>query len=275
MILLGLSFYAVGLTGFIMPSKIVTGGLAGVSLLIEYATLGKIPLQETYFVVNCVLLLIALKVLGGKFLIKTVFGVVVLTALLTYCRTFLAAGFITDEPLLSGVIGGMLCGAGVGLVFSANGSTGGTDIIIAIIGKYKNITFGRTMLFIDFIIISTSYLIFEDVNKIVYGLIVLGVMTYMIDMVVNGSRQSVQYLIISEKYDIMADAINKEMRRGCTILSGMGWYTKKESKVILVLAKRSESIEMFRLIKSIDEKAFISQSTVRGVYGEGFDKIKM
>lgn len=271
-ILLGLIFYTIGLVGFIMPSQIVTGGLTGVALLVEYAA--KIPLQETYFAVNCILLVIALKVLGLKFLFKTIFGVLVLTGLITLFRQIITEPIITNEPLLAGVIGGMLCGSGIGIVFGVNGSTGGTDIIIAIINKHRNITFGRGMLLCDFIIISSSFLVFQDVNKIIYGLIVMGVMTYTIDVVVNGTRQSVQYLIISEKYDVVADAINKELRRGCTVLEGMGWYTKKPTKVILVLAKRSESVIMFRLIKKIDERAFISQSTVRGVYGEGFDPIK-
>ncbi|MBK5719429.1 YitT family protein [Dysgonomonas sp. Marseille-P4677] len=273
-ITIGLSLYAIGLIGFIRPGGIVTGGLAGVGLLIEYATSGKIVLQETYFAINCVLLIVALKILGLKFLVKTIYGVVVLTGLLTLVSYLVQKPIIADEPLLSGVIGGMMCGAGIGLVFSANGSTGGTDIVVAIINKYKNIAFGRGMLLCDFIIISCSYFVFQDFNKIVYGLIVMGVMTYSIDMIINGFRQSVQVLIISDKYETIANAINKELHRGCTLLDGMGWYTQKPTKVIMVLAKRTEALEMFRLIKSIDEKAFISQSTVRGVYGEGFDKIK-
>lgn len=273
-ITLGLALYAVGLIGFIRPGGIVTGGLAGVALLIEYATNGGIPLQETYFVVNCILLLIAFKILGFKFLIKTIYGVVVLTGLLTLMGYIIKKPIIEEEPLLSGVIGGMMCGAGIGLVFTANGSTGGNDIVVAIINKYKNIAFGRGILLCDFIIIACSFLVFQDFNKIIYGLIVLGVMTYAIDMVINGFRQSVQVLIISEKYDQIADAINRELHRGCTLLDGTGWYTKKPTKVIMVLAKRTESVQMFRLIRSIDEKAFISQSTVLGVYGEGFDKIK-
>lgn len=273
-ITLGLALYAVGLIGFIRPGGIVTGGLAGIGLLVEYATNGKIVLQEVYFSVNCILLVIALKILGFKFLIKTIYGVIVLTGLLTLMGYLIKEPIITSEPLLAGVIGAMMCGAGIGLVFSANGSTGGTDIIVAVINKYKNIAFGRGMLLCDFIIISCSYFVFGDFNKIVYGLIVMGVMTYSIDMVINGFRQSVQVLIISDKYETIADAINKELHRGCTILDGMGWYTKKPSKVIMVLAKRVESVELFRLIQSIDEKAFISQSTVRGVYGEGFDKIR-
>jgi Uncharacterized conserved protein len=273
-ILIGLILYAIGLIGFIKPVGIVTGGLTGISLLIEYATDSKIPLQYTYFLVNCALLFVALKVLGVKFLIKTIYGVIVLTFLLTLCQTFITEPIVQNEPLLSGVIGAMVCGTGIGLVFSANGSTGGTDIVIAIVNKYKNIAFGRGMLLCDFFIISCSYFLLYDYQKIVYALIVMGVMTYCIDMVINGFRQSVQIMVFSDKYDIIANAINQELNRGCTILDGMGWYTKKPTKVIIVLAKRSEAIEMFRLIRSIDEKAFISQSTVRGVYGEGFDKIR-
>ncbi|WP_353123844.1 YitT family protein [Dysgonomonas capnocytophagoides] len=273
-ITLGLALYAVGLICFIRPGEIVTGGLAGIGLLVEYATNGRIPLQETYFVVNCLLLIAALKILGLKFLVKTIYGVVVLTGMMTVLGIIMKEPIIEGEPLLSGVIGGMMCGSGIGLVFSANGSTGGTDIIVALINKYKNIAFGRGMLLCDFTIICCSYFVFQDFNKIVYGLIVMGVMTYAIDMVINGFRQSVQVLIISDKHDIIATAINKELHRGCTMLDGMGWYTKKPTKVIMVLAKRAESVELFRLIRSIDEKAFISQSTVRGVYGEGFDKIR-
>lgn len=273
-IFVGLALYAVGLIGFIKPGGIVTGGLTGIALLVEYATNNKIPLQYTYFLVNCGLLFVALKVLGLKFMIKTIYGVVVLTFLLTICQSMITEPIVKNEPLLSGVIGGMMCAVGIGLVFSSNGSTGGTDIVVALINKYKNIAFGRGMLLCDFVIISCSYFVFQNYQTIIYGLIVMGVMTYSIDMVINGFRQSVQILVFSDKYEIIATAINHELHRGCTVLDGMGWYTKKPTKVLIVLAKRNEALEIFRLIKSIDEKAFISQSTVRGVYGEGFDKIR-
>lgn len=273
-ILIGLALYAIGLIGFIKPGGIVTGGLTGIALLVEYATKGSIPLQNTYFIVNCVLLVFALKVLGAKFLIKTIFSVIVLTLFITLAQAFITEPLIYNEPILSGAIGGMMCGSGIGLVFYSNGSTGGIDIIVAVINKYKNLAFGRGMLLFDFIIICSSYLVFQDFNRIIAGLIVMGVMTYTIDIVINGFRQSVQFFIFSDKYEIIADAINKELNRGCTVLDGMGWYSKQPKKVIVVLAKRSESVGMFRLIKSIDDKAFISQTTVRGVYGEGFDPIK-
>lgn len=272
-ITLGLALYAVGLVGFIKPNGMVVGGSAGIGLVVEYAT--GIPFQYIYLSINAVLLTVALKVLGLKFMLKTIYGVLCLTLLISISEVVITKPFVgSNEPLLSGLIGGIICGVGVGLVLSVNGSTGGNDTLIAIIGKYKNVTFGRGVLLCDFIIISSSYLIFHDFQRIFASLIVVGVTSYVMDMVLNGARRSIQCLIISDKYGIIADAINKEMIRGCTILDGMGWYTKKPTKVILVLAKRSESLQLFRLIKSIDEKAFISQSNVRAVYGEGFDKIR-
>lgn len=268
----GLALYSVGLVGFILPGNLVTGGAIGIATLIEYAT--GIPLQYTNLILNGILLLISFKILGLKFLVKTVFGVVMLTVCISLARMIFQEGILEDEPTFSGVIGGMLCGSGVGLVFSSGGSTGGMDIVIAIINKFKNITFGRAMLFCDFFIISCSYLIFQDYKIIVASLIVLGVMTYTIDMVINGARQSVQILIFSNKYEKIANAINNEMGRGCTVLDGTGWYSKNPVKVIVVVTKRNESDDLFRLIKAIDEDAFISQSNVLGAYGKGFDTIR-
>lgn len=271
-ILIGLSLYAIGLVGFIKPGEIVTGALAGICLLIEYSS--GIKLQYSYLAINSVLLLLSFRILGGAFLKRTIFGVVSLTLLLSLFEYLITKPLLVGEPILSGVIGAMMCGAGIGLVFSSNGSTGGTDIVVAAINKFKNVSFGRGMLLCDFLIISSSYLVFQDFNKIVTGLIVMGVMTYTIDIVINGSRQSVQFLIFSDKYEEISRAIVSEIRRGCTLLDGSGAYTKKPIKVVVLLAKRSESVQIFRLIKSIDENAFISQSTVRGVYGKGFDEIK-
>jgi uncharacterized membrane-anchored protein YitT (DUF2179 family) len=270
----GLLLYAFGLVGFIKPVGIVTGGLVGIGLTVEYATHGFIPVQTSYFAVNLLLFLIAFKILGFKFLTKTIYGVFMLTFLMSVAAKIITKPIIENEPLMSALIGALMCGAGIGLVFSANGSTGGTDIIVAIVNKYKNMAFGRVMLLCDFIIIFASFLVLRDWIKVIHGIIVLGVMSYSVDMVINGMRQSVQIFIISHKYDEIADAINRELRRGCTLLNGMGWYSKEETKVLMVMAKRTESLQMFRLIKSIDEHAFISQSVVRGVYGKGFDPLR-
>ena len=172
------------------------------------------------------------------------------------------------------LIGASCCGSGLGLVFSANGSTGGTDIIASIVNKYKNLSIGRILLLCDFFIISSSWVLFHDVEKIVFGFVEMVVSNYILDFVLNGNRQSVQFLIFSPKYDEIAEQIISKIGRGCTILDGQGGYSRKPVKVVVVLAKKSESVSIFRLVKQIDHQAFISQSIVRGVYGEGFDPIK-
>jgi uncharacterized membrane-anchored protein YitT (DUF2179 family) len=246
----------------------------GVGLAIEYATKGQIPAQVIYFGANFVLCIVALKIMGIKFLAKTIYSSIFLTILLFIAPQIIQKPIIPNEPLMSALIGAMMCGAGIGFVFNANGSAGGSDIVVAIISKYKNMAFGRVILMSDFFIILASYFLSHDWIKVIHGLMVMGVMTYAIDMVVNGMRQNVQIFIISEKYEEIANAINAELRRGCTILEGMGWYSKKPTKVIMVMTKRTESMQMFHLIRTIDANAFISQSVVRGVYGRGFDMLK-
>jgi len=172
------------------------------------------------------------------------------------------------------LIGGMICGAGLGLIFSVNGSTGGTDIIAAIINKYKNLSIGMALLLFDAVIISSSYMLFHNIDRIVFGFVEMGVNTFVLDRVINANRQSVQFLIFSQKYDEIVERIINDLGRGCTLLDGEGGYSQKPIKVIVLLAKKSESVAIFRLIKEIDSQAFISQSIVRGVYGEGFDQIK-
>ncbi|MDR3141600.1 MAG: YitT family protein [Tannerellaceae bacterium] len=273
MIFIGTILYGFGFNGFILSNEIVTGGVSGISALIFFAF--SIPVSVSYLVINIVLLAIAFKILGFKFLIKTIFGVISLSASLSLFEWLLGGvPIIKDQPFMSIILGGGICGTGLGIIFSANGSTGGTDIIAAIINKYKNISIGTGLLFFDFIIISSSYLLFEDVNKIIFAFVEMGVSNYMLDRIINANRQSVQFLIFSQKYDEITEHIIKDLGRGCTLLDGAGGYSGKPVKVIVLLAKKSESVTIFRLIKEIDSQAFISQSVVRGVYGEGFDQIK-
>lgn len=272
LIFFGLFLYALGFTGFLVPNEITTGGMGGIAALIFYAT--KIPIDVSFGTLNGILLLISIRILGFKFSIRTIYGVVVLTLLFKVLGSVITEPLIKGETFMSIVIGSMLCGAGVGLVFTSNGSTGGTDIIAAIVNKYKNITFGRMILYCDILIISCSYLIFHSVEKVVYGFVVMVIMSYTIDMIINGIRQSVQFLIFSKDYEQIAESINKEVNRGVTILDGTGWYSKQPVKVIVVMARRTEAMTIFRIVKQIDNNAFISQSNVIGVYGQGFDQIK-
>ena len=271
-IVFGLILYAFGWTGFLLPEEITIGGVTGIAALVFFGF--NIPVAFTYATINILLLIIAIKVIGFQFCIRTIFSVIVTTFLLSILQSIIKEPLVNGEPFMSCVIGGMLCGAGIGIVFTHNGSTGGTDIIAAIVNKYKEVSIGRMILYCDVLIISSSYLLFHSVEKIVFGLVTMVIMTYICDMVINGVRRSVQILIFSEKYEEIANRINQDIDRGVTILEGMGWYSKQPKKVICVLAKRNESVNIFRIVKSIDPNAFISQSNVVGVYGEGFDKIK-
>ncbi len=273
MIFLGTFIYSLGITQFIMPHKFVTGGLAGIAVLLNYAF--TLPVSLTILVINALLILIAWRILGPQFLIKTIVGVISLSAFIGLFEVLQFQKIMESEPLIAGMIGALMCGSGVGLVFSVNGSTGGTDIVIMIINKYKNVTPGRTMLLIDLAIVGSSYAIFQSIETIIFGFIIIAIMTTSVDYVINGVRQSVQFFIFSKEYDLIATEINNQLHRGCTVIDGVGWYSKKTQKVLIVLAKRTESVSIFRIVKGVDPNAFISQSSVIGVYGEGFDKLRL
>lgn len=278
-ITLGLVSYSLGWAAFLLPYQITTGGTTGIGAIIYYAT--GFPIQWSYFIINAVLMTFAIKILGPKFSIKTTYAIFVLTFLLAFFQ-WLVNGADGTPPLLLGegqdfmacLIGAAMCGAGLGIVFNCNGSTGGTDIIAAIIHKYKDVTLGRMIMACDFIIISSCYFVFHDWRRVIFGFVTLFIIGFVLDYVVNSARQSVQFFIFSKEYDKIADRIIKETHRGVTVLDGTGWYSKHNVKVLVVLAYKRQSVEIFRLVKDIDPNAFISQSSVIGVYGEGFDKLK-
>lgn len=273
MIALGLILYGIGWTGFLLPSDIPSTAVPGIASIIYWGT--GFPVQYSYLIINFLLLLLALKILGLKFCLKTIFAVVTLTAILSVIQEVVTGPLIRNQPFMSCVLGASFCGAGIGIAFSANGSTGGTDIIAAIVNKYRDISLGRVILMCDVVIISSSYLVLHDWEKVVYGYVVLFISSFVLDQVVNSARQSVQFFIISNKYEEIGKRINKDMHRGVTFIDGVGCYTNKQVKMMFVLAKKSESNTIFRLIKDIDPNAFVSQSAVIGVFGEGFDRIKV
>ncbi len=276
----GLMCYALGWAAFLLPYQITTGGVTGISALIYYAT--GIEIQVSYFLINALFLVFALKILGFKFMVKTIYAIFALTFLLWFFQELLkdADG---NLPLLLGegqefmacVIGAGMIGFGIGTVFNRNGSTGGTDIIAWIVNKYRNVSLGRMMMYLDIIIISSCYFLFHDWKRVLFGFCVLFIMSIAIDYVINSNRQSVQFFIFSRKHDEIAEAISTQLKRGVTLLDGKGWYSQQDIKVVVVLAKKRQSIDLFRLIKDIDPNAFISQSNVVGVYGEGFDTLKV
>jgi uncharacterized membrane-anchored protein YitT (DUF2179 family) len=269
-----------GWVAFLLPYQISTGGTTGISAIIYYAT--GFPIQYTYFLINVVLMLFAFKILGPKFSIKTSFAIFMLTFMLEVMQIIVKTdtGELPQilgpgQDFMACLIGAAMCGAGLGIVFNYNGSTGGTDIIAAIINKYRDVTLGRMIMICDVFIISSCYFIFHDWRRVIFGFVTLFVIGFVLDYIVNSARQSVQFLIFSKEYEKIADRISRDARRGVTVLHGMGWYSKKDVKVLVVLAYKRQSVEIFRLVKQIDPNAFISQSQVIGVYGEGFDRLKV
>ena len=272
---IGIFLYSFGFTAFILPEKVVMGGVSGLSALAFYAF--NFPPAISMWGINCGLLLLAFRALSRQFTIRTIVGVTVMSLFVGFLQPFFTAHPVItagEDKFMHVLIGGAVGGAGLGLVFSHNGSTGGTDIIIALLNKHFRMSFGRAMQFIDISIIGSSYFLFHSTETIVYGVAFTLIASYVCDYIINGARQTVQFIIISKKYEKIADTINKHVHRGVTMIEGKGWYSKGDVKILIVLARKYESQEVFNYIKHIDPEALVSQSFCQGVFGEGFDPIK-
>lgn len=286
-IVLGLLIYGVGFTAFILPHQIVIGGLSGVGTLVYFGTGGLIPVAVTQYACNLILLAFAYRLVGKTFVMRTIFGATVIALSIgVFENFFMGLGHpIMADISMSAVLGAIFCGVGVGIVFVHNGSSGGTDIVAAMVSKVSNVSIGRTMIFTDmFIVMSSIFLPFDGtleerlevrVPLIVYGLVVTFIIAYMTDLIINTNRQATQFIIFSHKWEEIAARINREAHRGVTVLDGMGFYSKQEVKVLMVWCRRIESVTIFRIVKSIDEKSFITQANVNGVYGKGFDTMRV
>jgi len=272
-IALGLAIYSFGWTAFMIPSEIIGGGVSGIGTLIYYASGETIPVGASYFVINCFLIIIALKILGPKFGAKTVYAIILGSVFLSIQQKFITAPLV-DDKFMATILGGILGGAGVGITISQGGSSGGTDIIAMIINKYRNISPGRIILYIDVFIIASSYFIFNDVPTIVYGYVSMGVASYAIDMAISGSKQSAQMFIITKDHETLADEIGLKINRGISVIDAMGWYSKENKKMLMVVVRKHETPQVFKIVKQHDPDAFISMGSVMGVYGFGFEEIR-
>lgn len=287
MIVFGLMLYALGFTACILPHEVVIGGLAGVGTLVYFATNGAISVAVTSYVLNLLLLAMAYKIVGKTFVKRTIFGATVIAIFIgVFENFFMGLGHpLVPDRVISVALGAILCGAGVGTAFIHNGSSGGTDIVAAMVSKVSNVSIGRTMIFVDASIVMSSILLPFDgtieqriearIPTIVYGFMVTGIVSYVTDLIINTNRQATQFIIFSKKWSEIADRINMEAHRGVTVIDGQGWYTKHDVKMLLVWCRKTESVTIFRIVKMIDENAFVTQGAVNGVYGKGFDKVKV
>ena len=308
LITLGILIYVTGWSLFLIPNNLVGGGVSGISSIIQYATGGKIQMGYTYFVLNAILLAAAVIVIGMGFGAKTIYAIVLASLGLRFLPGVFPTEIIQSLALQNGKLmsvlcGGLMSGIGIGMSISNGGSTGGTDIIALIYTKFRNVSPGKVILYIDFIIILSSLFIpsivpdldpqtgkqlvgadgeplshlmpfAEKVTTVIYGLILVTVCGRVIDMYLSGSQQSVQLFILSKHFAEIADSITHDLHRGVTVLDGKGWYTQEPTEVLMVITRKTDVNLLLRYIKAIDPDAFLSVSSVNGVYGRGFDAIK-
>ena len=272
-IFIGILMCASGWVVFLLPNHIMTGGTPGISSILEWG-LG-IDVEYSYMAINGILLLIALKILGLRFCVKTSYAVALFSIFIPILRNLVGdRQLLSDQLFMATVVGACFWGCGVGISLAAHGSTGGSDVVAAIVNKYKDISLGHAILITDLLIITSSYLVLRDWEQVIYGYVMLFISTFCVDQVVNMSRRSVQFFIITEKYKEIGEQINNNIHRGCTLIKGQGFYSGHDVHMLFVLARRSESGRIFALINEIDPRAFVSQSAVIGVYGEGFEGFK-
>ena len=274
-IAIAVSIGSFGWCAFVLTHKVPIGGIAGLSSVLYWGT--GIPIQVTYFILNISLLLVALKVLGWRFCIRTIFSVIVFTISSSIFQHLMTGNSVLfpNDPFLASVIGGALLGLGTGIALQYNASTGGSDVVAAMINKHHDVSLGKIILACDLIIITSGYLVLHNWENIIYGYITLFIMSAVVDYVVNGMRGSVQFFVVSDKWEEIGNAINSKVERGCTLIDARGFYTGRELGMLFVLARRSETHDIFSVIDEIDPEAFVSQSAVNGVYGVGFDKMKV
>jgi len=280
--LLGTAIYTIGYTCFLLPYKIVSGGVTGISTIIYYIT--GFPAANTYLIINVALLLMAMRILGWRYLVRTIIVTLLISGAIGLLQTELTVvgpdgshalmHILGEQKFMACVIGAFLEGLGLATIFLAGGSTGGTDIIASSINKYWNISLGRLLLMLDIFIIGGSYFVWRNLETMVVGYAAMFISLNFVDYVINAARQSVQFIIISDRYEDIAHEVNTQLDRGVTVLYGEGFYSREKRQVLLILAKKHESRSIFQLIKRADPQAFVSMSNVEGVFGEGFDTIK-
>lgn len=290
LVTIGVISYALGWSIFLLPNNLIGGGVSGFASILYYAT--GISMGMTYFILNVLLLIIGTKILGTGFGGKTIYAIFMTSIMLSLMPKVIPSDFISEFALSNGklictILGGMIAGFGIGLSISQGGSTGGTDIVALVWCKFSPASPGRVILIIDVVIIMSSLLFpsytesgellpfAEKLAIVVYGLIQVTVSGYAVDLYLSGSKQSVQAFIFTKKVAEMADAIAFDMKRGVTVLPAKGWYSKEDKQVLMVVTRKADLNLLLRYVKSIDPDAFLSVSTVMGVYGQGFDTIKV
>jgi len=268
----GLFLFVFSWTAFLIPKEIAGGGVSGLASVIKYST--GFEVSYSYLIINVFLILIGFLILGKGFGFKTIYCILVAALMFKFLPLIPWTTDIADK-LINAVLGGTLSGVGIGMIFLQGGSTGGTDIIALIATKYRETSPGRVFLYCDLIIIGSIFFIpGKGLSDVIYGYIVMVSFSYVIDLILTGNKQSVQILVFSNKYSEIAERVTKELGRGVTAISSTGWYSQTDSKVLIIVLRKTQMAELSALVKEIDRNAFMSVSTVMSVYGQGFDQFK-
>ena len=274
----GMLIYSFAATGFLVPHKIVGGGATGISTVLFY--LFGIPVGVGYALVNIILLVIAMKILGPKFGIKTIFAIAVGSIFLGIMQPLMPVdGILPDEKFMSTIIAAMLTGLGIGIAISVGGSTGGTDIIAMLVTKYHNVSPGKILMFCDFCVIAMTLLIYDHIDReavggLIYGYVMMGIVSFTVDYVLTGKTQSAQLFIFTDKFDEVARELTNQVHRGVTLIDAKGWYSGQDKKIILIVARKHEASDVLRIAKQVDPNVFMTMAPVMGVFGKGFDEVK-
>ncbi|WP_295936219.1 YitT family protein [uncultured Alistipes sp.] len=274
----GMVLYSFAWIGCILPAKGVGGGAAGLSLILSHAFeewLGfSMQIGTLVFIINGILLLIAGFIIGWNFGVKTIYCVIIISLGMNFWQSVLPDGdFLHLERILSIILGGILAGIGVALCFAQGGSTGGTDIAAMIVNKYRTVSYGKIVIYSDFVIIGSSMLVGFHIDTVIYGYVMTAVFGYTVDTMMAGSQQSSQIFIVTHDYEKMADAIVQQANRGVTLIDSEGWYSKEKSKIVMVVCRKREATMVLKFVKTIDPDAFITVGSVMGVYGKGFQAL--
>lgn len=282
LITVGIMVYTFAWSAFMLPAKIVGGGVSGISSVLNIAAGIPLPIGVLNFIINGILLAVGFKVLGSKFGANTIYGIVMSSLcfilwqqVLHVENLFCEEGVMQFDPFMCAIIGGALCGGGIGLTFAMGGNSGGTDIIALIVSKYHNVSPGKVILYLDIFIIGSSYFVSHQITNVIYGYIVMVTMTYVLDMVLDGNKQSYQVMVFSMKNKEIGEAVTREVGRGATLLDAEGCYSKNQQKVLLMMVHRTDKPHVMQIIHRIDENAFVSVSKAQGVYGKNFEKLKL
>ena len=278
-ITLGILIYTFAWSAVMLPAKIVGGGVSGISSVLYYAVGIHIPIGIMNLIINAILVIVGFRVLGSKFGANTIYGIIMSSACFILWQQVLHVETLFDVDQFGGfmcaIIGGALCGGGIGLTFAMGGNSGGTDIIALIVSKFYNISPGKVIMYLDIVIVGCSYFVSHKIENIVFGYIVMVTMTYVLDMVLDGNKQSYQIMVFSAKNKEIGETVTTEVGRGATLLDAEGCYSHQQQQVLIIMVHKTDKPHVMQIIHRIDSDAFISVSKAQGVYGRNFEKLKL